>query len=115
MRVDDARDDAAMRLTARVRPGSARTSVGGFHHGATDGRPGDGALVVRVTAPAVDGRATAAALAALAIAFGVRRGEVVLVKGMTSRMKTVDISGRPEPELRDRLAELAVGPARPPT
>jgi uncharacterized protein YggU (UPF0235/DUF167 family) len=42
-----------MRVTIRVRPGPARTVVGGEH---------GGALVVRVTAPAVDGRATEAAL-----------------------------------------------------
>ena len=50
-----------MRVSIRVRPGSARTAVGGEH---------GGALVVRVTAPAVDGRATEAALAAVAGAFG---------------------------------------------
>jgi len=53
-----------MWVTIRVRPGSARTSVGGQH---------DGALVVRVSARAVDGQATEAALAAVAAAFGVRR------------------------------------------
>jgi uncharacterized protein YggU (UPF0235/DUF167 family) len=38
--------------------------IGGFH---------DGAVVVHVAAPAVDGRATEAALAAVAEACGVRR------------------------------------------
>src|SRR5262245_48016775 len=46
-----------MRITVRVRPGSARRGVGGEH---------DGAVVVRVRARAVDGQATAAALAAIA-------------------------------------------------
>ena len=43
-----------MRITIRVRPGSARPGVGNEH---------DGALVVRVSARAVDGKATEAALA----------------------------------------------------
>lgn len=71
-----------MRVTIRVRPGSGRTVVGGSH---------DGALVVRVGERAVDGRATEAALAALASALGVRRKEVALVTGATSRTKVVEV------------------------
>jgi len=73
-----------MRVTIRVRPGSARPGVGGEQ---------GGALVVRVSAPAVDGRATEAALAAVAAAFGVRRDAVTLVTGRTSRTKVVDVAG----------------------
>lgn len=73
-----------MRVTVRVRPGASRTVVGGAH---------DGLLVVRVAARAVDGKATDAALAALAGAFGVRRRDVTLVSGTTSRTKVVDVSG----------------------
>lgn len=62
----------------------------------------DGALVVRVSAPAVDGRATAAALSALADAFGVRRRAVTLVAGATSRTKIVDVAGADPADL-DRL------------
>ena len=73
-----------VRVTIRVRPGSARPGVGGEH---------DGALVVRVSARAVDGKATAAALAAVAAAFGVRQHAVTLVSGATSRTKVVDVAG----------------------
>jgi len=72
-----------MRVTIRVRPGSARPGVGGEH---------DGALVVRVSARAVDGKATEAALTALATAFGVRRSAVGLVSGASSRVKIVEIA-----------------------
>ena len=82
-----------MRVSIRVRPGSARPGVGGSH---------DGALVVRVSAPAVDGRATAAALAAIAAAFGVRPHAVRLVTGATSRTKVVDVDGA-DPAVLDRL------------
>ncbi len=61
-----------------------------------------GALLVRVTAPAVDGRATEAALAAVAGAFGVRRRAVTLVSGATSRTKVVDVAGADQAAL-DRL------------
>ena len=82
-----------MRLTVWVRPGSARAGVGGEH---------DGALVVRVTARAVDGRATAAALIAIADAFGVRRHAVTLVAGAASRKKIVEVTGA-DPAVLDRL------------
>jgi len=82
-----------MRLTVWVRPGSARPGVGGEH---------DGALVVRVTARAVDGRATAAALTAIADAFGVRRHAVTLIAGAASRRKIVEVTGA-DPAVLDRL------------
>ncbi|ONH36904.1 hypothetical protein BL254_05780 [Protofrankia sp. BMG5.30] len=65
-----------------------------------------------MTAPAVDGQATESALRALATAFGVRRREVVLVRGATSRTKIVEISGLPESALRSRLAELTAAPGK---
>lgn len=85
-----------MRITIWVRPGSARPGVGGEH---------DGALMVRVSAPAVDGKATAAALAAVAAAFGVRPHAVTLVAGAASRRKIVDLAGADRATL-DRLLAL---------
>jgi len=84
-----------MRIAIRVRPGSARPGVGGEHAGA---------LVVRVSARAVDGKATEAALAAVADAFGVRRGAVALVSGAASRMKIVEITAGDPRLLADLLA-----------
>ena len=59
----------------------------GGRYGGTD------ALIVAVTARAVDGKATEAALRAIAGAFGVRRAAVTLVAGATSRDKVVHIDG----------------------
>jgi uncharacterized protein YggU (UPF0235/DUF167 family) len=56
----------------------------------------------------VDGKATEAALAAVADAFGVRRGAVRLVSGATSRTKVVDIDAG-DPRV---LAALLAAPAR---
>ena len=61
--------------------------------------------MVAVTARAVDGKATEAALRAVADAFGVRRHQVTLVTGATSRDKVVDIDGA-EDELSARRAAL---------
>jgi uncharacterized protein YggU (UPF0235/DUF167 family) len=90
-----------MRITIRVRPGSAHPGVGGEH---------DGALVVRVSARAVDGKATEAALAAVAGSFGVRRNAVRLVSGASSRTKIVDIDAD-DPRI---LASLLAAPPRLP-
>lgn len=73
-----------MRLTIRVTPGSRQAHVGGSH---------DGALVVRVQERAVEGKATEAALAAVADALGVPRRKVTLVRGAASRRKVVEIDG----------------------
>lgn len=70
------------------------------------GRRGD-ALVVRVTDAAVDGRATEAALVALARALGVRRRDVELRTGATSRDKIVTVS-QATPEVIGRLESLLV-------
>jgi uncharacterized protein len=82
-----------VRITIRVRPGASHPGVGGLH---------DGALVVRVSARAVDGQATAAALAAVAAAFGVRGQAVTLVTGKASQTKLVDVAGA-DPAVLDRL------------
>lgn len=77
-----------------MRPGASRTRVGGEHAGR---------LVVAVGARAVDGAATQAALEAVAEAFGLRRRQVTLVTGVTSRDKTVEL------DLPDAAAQAAAG------
>ncbi|MEV5411740.1 DUF167 domain-containing protein [Thermopolyspora sp. NPDC052614] len=89
-----------MRLAIRVRPGASREGVGGAY--------GEAAVVVKVHARAVDGKATEAALRAVAEAFGVRRADVRLVSGQTSRDKVVEISGD-EKELAKRAEALREG------
>ena len=84
----------------RVKPGAARTKVGGGFAG-----PYGPALVVSVHAPPVDGRATEAALRAVAEALGLRRRDLVLRAGHTSRDKLVGITDPPT-DLAGRLAAL---------
>jgi uncharacterized protein YggU (UPF0235/DUF167 family) len=102
-----------LRVAIRVRPGAARTRVGGTYGGAAAGRGGrhgsggggGAALVVKVAARAVEGKATEAALAAVAAALGVRRGDVRLVSGATSRDKIVEVDGDVA-QLTRRIDEL---------
>jgi uncharacterized protein len=92
-----------VRVAIRVRPGAARTRVGGAY--GTHGGRGDAALVVKVAARAVEGKATEAALAAVAAALGVRRRDVRLVSGATSRDKVVEVDGDVA-QLTRRIDEL---------
>jgi uncharacterized protein (TIGR00251 family) len=80
------------RFAVRVKPGAKREAVGGQH--------GE-ALVVAVTAPAVEGKANEAVRKALAKAFGVRKQDVTIVTGERGRDKIVDVPGADQ-----RLGEL---------
>jgi uncharacterized protein len=86
-----------MRVHVRVTPGAARNEVGGRY-----GEDEPPVLMVRVTAPATDGRANRAVVEALARAFGVTRRAVVLTAGASSRRKRVEVDGA----TLDLLAQL---------
>ena len=62
-----------------------------------------GALVVRVTAPPVDGKANAALCRLVAKAAGIAPGRVSVVRGQQSRDKVVRVDGVDGPSLRARL------------
>jgi len=84
-----------MQLDVRVIPRAARDELAGVR---------DGRLLVRVTAPPLEGRANAAVCALLAKAAGVPKGAVSVVRGESSRDKRVRIDGDvDEPALRARL------------
>ncbi len=82
------------RLTIRLSPRASREEIAGER---------DGALLVRVTAPPVDGAANEALVRLLAKRLRVAKGAVQIVSGDTSRTKTVEVDGLDEAELRRRL------------
>ena len=69
-------------MEIHVRPHSSTPDVGGDF---------DGALIVRVAEPADGGRATAAALRAVAAAVDVPRRSVTLLRGPKNRRKLLEI------------------------
>lgn len=81
-------------LSVRVVPGAARSALAGL---------GDGALRVRVAAPAVEGRANAALVAFLAGRLGLRPRALRLAAGERGRQKLVVIRGRTPEEVRAAL------------
>lgn len=62
-----------------------------------------GSLLVRVTAPPVEGKANAAVCKLLAKRLGLAPGKVAVVRGASSRDKVVEIDGIEAAELRRRL------------
>ncbi len=92
-------------LALHVQPGAQRSGVAGVH-----GEGGEQRLKLRLAAPAVDGKANAELVRFLAEAFGVAQRDVTLLRGATSRRKTVRIAA---PRARpDRL--WAQGPVTNP-
>ena len=76
------RPAGAVLVAVHVQPGAARTEPAGLH--------GD-RLKVRLTAPPVDGKANKALIAWAAGHFGVAKGSVELVRGASSRQKTLRV------------------------
>lgn len=76
----DTSDGVTVRV--RVQPRAAREAIFGERAGA---------LVVRLTAPPVDGRANAALVRLLARALGVPAGHVHVLRGASGRDKTLRV------------------------
>ncbi len=71
-----------MKLAIHVQPRASRNAIVGWH--------GE-ALKVALTAPPVDGAANAALISLLAEAFGLKRSQVRLLHGDSSRQKLVEL------------------------
>jgi uncharacterized protein (TIGR00251 family) len=100
--------DAIMRrmskstISVRVRAGAHREEVAGVL---------DGVLLVRVAAPAHEGRANRALCRLLAERLGVAPSRVAIVRGRRSREKLVEIDGIDQATV-DRSLGLGIAPSR---
>jgi hypothetical protein len=81
----------------RLQPRASRDAVTGER---------EGALIVRVTAPPVEGEANAALARVLGQALGVAPSAVRILSGQTSRHKRVQALGVSAAEARERLEPL---------
>jgi uncharacterized protein (TIGR00251 family) len=86
---------AGLQVGVRVSPAAPRTRLAGVY--------GD-RLKVAVSAPPEDNRANSELVDALAAWLGLRRDNVRIESGHTSRDKVVSFTGIDEAELRNRLA-----------
>jgi uncharacterized protein YggU (UPF0235/DUF167 family) len=83
------------RITVRATPRSGRDSI---EAGA------GGVFLVRVTAPADEGKANAAVCRVVADALGLPKSAVAVVRGHTARTKTLEIAGVDDDEVVARLS-----------
>ena len=85
-------------LAVRLTPRASRTGLDGIRTEA-DGRP---LLGLRVAAPPVEGAANAALIAFVAGSLRLRKAEVTVVSGATSRIKRLHLAG----DARDLAARM---------
>ena len=84
-----------MTLKVRVQPRASQDALGGVRAGA---------LVVRLSAPPVDGRANEALARFLGRVLDVPPSAITLLRGATGRDKVVRIAGTDAATVRTRLA-----------
>ena len=84
-------------LKVRVIPNARKNELGGYR---------EGELVVRLNAPAIEGKANKAAVDFVSQFLGVARSAVLLVRGERSRHKIFQIVGLERSDLERKLAEI---------
>lgn len=89
--------DDGIVVGVRVQPKASSNRITGLH--------GD-ALKVCVTAAPTDGKANKAVVALLAKAFGVKKYDVSIVSGQSSRTKNVEIKNCSKNEILNIINEL---------
>lgn len=94
-------DAEGVTLAVRLTPKAARDAFGEV----LDLPDGRSALAVRIAAPPVEGAANAALIAFLAKSLGVRKADVTIRSGESSRLKIIRVRGD-GPALAARLAPL---------
>jgi len=90
-------------LQLSVMPNAKRTQVDGLH---------DGSLRVRLAAPPIDGRANEALVAWLAKSLGVRKRDVEVLRGESSRRKQVAIAVSFDDAARWLAEQVGASPPR---
>jgi uncharacterized protein len=88
-------------LTVRVQPRSRTNALAGLR---------DGVLIVRVTAPPLDGRANDAVCELLAAVLGVRRSSLTILRGERARDKVMAIAGLDQSTADAAIAAALRGP-----
>ncbi len=86
-------------LRIRVIPNAKQNEFSGFR---------EGELVLRLNAPAVEGKANKAAIEFVSRYFGVASSAVILLRGERSRHKIFKIVGLKNDDLERKLAGISV-------
>ena len=87
-----------MKLSLRVQPGAKRSAL--------LARLASGEWKVAVAAPPVEGKANEAVIELVSELLGVKRRQVTVARGTSSRFKTVEVEGVTAAEAETRLAAV---------
>jgi uncharacterized protein len=90
---------ASAKLKVRVIPNAKKTEFAGYR---------EGELVLRLNAPALEGKANKAAVEFVSRYFGVSRSAVLMVSGEKSRHKIFQIVGLDSSDLEGKLSDFRV-------
>ena len=90
-------NQTSARLIVRVQPSAARSQVVRFE---------DGVLHLRIAAPPVRGKANRELTDFLSRLLGLPRSAITIDKGLTSRRKTLAVTGLSPEALKERLENL---------
>lgn len=87
--------DGAVVFTARIVPGSSRTSPAGVL---------DGMVKIKISVPPEKGKANQALIEFLAKKIGVKKKDISIIAGLTSKVKRIKIEGVGPEVLRKKLS-----------
>jgi uncharacterized protein (TIGR00251 family) len=87
--------ERGVKLWLHVYPNATRNELVGFW---------EGVLRLKVAAPPVKGKANKELIAFLAQKLGLRKGDLTILKGHSSRNKLISIAGLSREELNQRLS-----------
>jgi len=74
----------SLNIQVQIQPGSSKDQIISLHNGR---------LKIKISAPPVDGKANQNLIEFIAKALGVSKSKIEIVKGRTSKLKTLKISG----------------------
>jgi len=87
-------NEISARINVKVKPRASRELVEGWK---------EGALVVRLTSPPVDGAANSSLIRLLSKKTGLARGRIRIVSGEKGRSKVLEFEGVDLEDLKERL------------
>lgn len=90
-----------MKLSLRVQPGAKRSAL--------LARLASGAYKVAVAAPPLEGRANEAVVELVSELLGIKRRQVTVARGTSSRSKLIEVEGLDEADVHARLAARLAG------
>ena len=88
---------SGIQFSAAIQPRASRNQILGIHNHC---------LKIKLTSPPVDGAANQACIKFLAKAFGISPSRIAIVKGETSRNKTIQFEGMDSKTFTNTLAPL---------